>query len=78
MFPEAIQLIIVFHVTEYLWEAGHALFKEGSEELIEWVERQKKALYEGQVAEIVSELELQLRLSEAKAVTNACEKFATT
>ena len=41
-------------------------------------ERQKKALYEGQVAEIVSELELQLRLSEAKAVTNACEKFATT
>lgn len=61
LFPEAIHTIDVFHVTEYLWEAGYALFKEGSNELLQWVEEQKKALYSNRANEIVLELEQQLR-----------------
>ena len=34
-FPEAEHTIDVYHVTEYLWEAGQCLYKEGSAELIE-------------------------------------------
>lgn len=33
LFPEAIHTIYIFHVTEYLWDAGRCLYKEGSQEL---------------------------------------------
>jgi len=56
-FPEAIHTVDVFHVTEYLWKAGGCLYKEGSEELVEWVEEQKVLLYGGKASEIVEELD---------------------
>ena len=59
-FPEAKHTIDVYHVTEYVWEAGHCLYKEGSAELIEWVNAQKEALYDGQAAEIVTEIDKRL------------------
>lgn len=61
-FPEALHTIDVFHVTEYLWKAGGCLFKEGSEELEQWVEKQKEALYEGRVAEIIEEIACRLAM----------------
>lgn len=59
-FPKAIHAVDVFHVTEYLWKAGGCLYKEGSEELIEWVEDQKDLLYEGRASEIVKEIDKRL------------------
>ena len=56
LFPCAVHTIDVFHVMEYLWEAGGCLFKEGSEELATWVETQKEALYDGRIAEIIAEI----------------------
>ena len=56
LFPEAIHTVDVYHVTEYLWEIGRCLYKEGSAELVEWVEAQKELLYDGRAAEIVAEL----------------------
>jgi hypothetical protein len=61
-FPEALHTIDVYHVTEYLWEAGQVLYKEASAELIEWVEAQKEALYDGRAVEIVEELDRRLAL----------------
>ncbi len=60
-FPEAHHTIDVFHVTEYLWKAGRCLYKEDSEELVEWVEAQKEALYDNRAANIVEELSRRLR-----------------
>ena len=60
LFSEAIHTIDVYHVTEYLWEAGQSLYKEGSAELVEWVETQKEALYDGRAAEIVAEIDKRL------------------
>ncbi|MBC8262562.1 MAG: transposase, partial [Anaerolineales bacterium] len=60
LFPEAIHTIDVYHVTEYLWEAGQCLYREGSVELVEWVETQKEALYDGRAAEIVAEIDKRL------------------
>ncbi len=65
LFPEAEHTIDVYHVVEYLWEAGHALYKEGSDELEEWVSNQKEALYEGGVADIIAELDERLALLPA-------------
>lgn len=59
-FPEAEHTIDVYHVTEYLWEAGECLYKEGSAELSAWVEGQKEALYAGRAADIVNEIDKHL------------------
>jgi len=60
LFPEAIHTIDVYHVTEYLWDAGQCLYKEGSDELIAWVNMQKEALYDGRATEIVAEIDKRL------------------
>ena len=65
-FPEAIHTIDVFHVTEYLWKAGGCLYKEGSQELVEWVEEQKDLLYAGKSSDIVEELNKRLSLLPKK------------
>ena len=65
-FPEAIHTVDVFHVTEYLWKAGGCLYKEGSQELVEWVEAQKDFLYDGKASEIVKELDKRLALLPKK------------
>lgn len=62
LFPRAIHTIDVFHVTEYLWKAGACLYKEGSEELVEWVEGQKDLLYAGNAAKVVKEIDKRLSL----------------
>ncbi len=60
LFPEAIHTLDVYHVTEYLWEAGGCLYAEGSLELTAWVEVQKDLLYKGRAAKIVAELDQRL------------------
>lgn len=56
----------IFHVTEYLWKAGRCLYKEGSDELEEWVEEQKDLVYAGLVAEVVKEIDRRLALLPKK------------
>lgn len=68
-FPEAEHTIDVYHVVEYLWEAGECLYPEGSVELKEWVERQKAALYDGRVAEVIAELKHQLQQLDPSRVS---------
>ncbi|MHC4575617.1 MAG: hypothetical protein ACYS76_16110 [Planctomycetota bacterium] len=69
-FPEAEHTIDVFHATEYLWEAGRCLYKEGSDELVEWAEAQKELLYDGRAAEIVTEIDKYLaQLDPGKQIT---------
>lgn len=60
-FPAAEHTMDVYHVIESLWEAGGCLYREGSPDLEEWGNRQKAALYEGRVAEVIAELEQRLR-----------------
>jgi hypothetical protein len=61
-FPNAEHTIDVFHVVEYLWKAGGCLYKEGSDELIDWVESMKEALYEGRASEIIEEIQRRITL----------------
>lgn len=56
LFPSAIHTTDVIHVIEKLWKAGECLYREGSEELREWVGRQRERLYEGEVEQILYEL----------------------
>jgi len=55
-FPDAIQTLDIYHVIEYLWKAGKCIFREGSQELKKWVERQKSRLYGGHIKAVLREL----------------------
>jgi hypothetical protein len=62
LFPNAEHTIDVFHVVEYLWKAGGCLYKEGTDELTDWVEFMKEALYEGGACKIVEEIQRRIIL----------------
>ena len=70
LFPEAILTIDVFHVTEYLWQAGACLYKEGSDEQEAWVESQKDALYDSRASDIIKELKRRLKQIPRKGPGN--------
>lgn len=55
-FPKARRSLDVIHVVEYLWKAGACLYREGSDALRGWVERQKDRLYAGNPETIVRSL----------------------
>lgn len=55
-FPEARRSLDVIHVVVYLWKAGACLYREGSDALRGWVEKQKDRLYDGQAQTIVRSL----------------------
>jgi hypothetical protein len=76
-FPEAIHTIDVYHVTEYLWEAGHALYQEGSDELEAWVATQKESLYAGRVVDIIADLDERLTLLPKGTAQTCLEKVRT-
>jgi len=59
-FPGAEHTIDIWHVVEYLWEAGACIFPEGSKKLRRWVEAQKARLFEGNVEGILAELRRRL------------------
>ncbi len=46
-FPEAIHTLDVYHAMEYVYEAGRAFFREGSQELQDWADTQRDLLYGG-------------------------------
>jgi len=69
-FPGTIHTVDIFHVIEYLWKAGGRLYKEGSDELVQWVEEQKDHLYDGNASKIVEEIEDRLKKIPRKGPGN--------
>ncbi len=59
-FPHAEHTIDVWHVVEYIWEAGACCFPEGSVALKKWVEEQEARLFEGRIAAILAEMKRRL------------------
>lgn len=59
-FPEAIHTCDVMHVIEKLWSAGECLFREGTEELADWVKEQKGRLRNGRIKALLDELRSRL------------------
>lgn len=55
-FPTATIVVDFYHVSEYLWKAGETLYKEGSKELVSFVEQLKEMLCSGEVEEALSVL----------------------
>jgi hypothetical protein len=56
LFPNAVFTLDVCHAQERLWKAGRKLYKEGSEELREWVESLNELLLAGKVKAVLEKL----------------------
>ena len=69
-FPNAERTVDYYHVLEYVYDAGHCLHAEGSQELHAWAEVQKARLHDDRAHEIVAELRAALEATPATGTGN--------
>jgi hypothetical protein len=72
-FPRAIQIVDWYHASEYLWNAASAIWGESSPERQIWAKAQVDLLWEGQVEQVL--VELQKWLSSGEAVEAAVSYY---
>ena len=65
-FPNASMSLDIRHVEEKIWSVGRLYYKEGSKQLEDWVEKQRKVLYEGNTALLLKRLRRMLKAVPAK------------
>jgi hypothetical protein len=70
MFPEAKHTLDIMHALDYLWQAGECLHKEGSPELLAWIEDMKDLMYAGKVKLIIRRLKKVLQQRPKKGPGN--------
>ena len=56
LFPNASFVLDIRHLEEKIWKVGRLFYKEGSKELENWVEEQKKMIYQGQIQKLLKSL----------------------
>lgn len=56
LFPMAVFILDLYHVTEYLWDAAHAFFGEGTDEAKEFADKQLREILEGRVGYVIGAL----------------------
>jgi hypothetical protein len=69
-FPEATHTLDIMHALDYLWTAGECLHKEGSPELVAWIEDMKGFMYAGKVKLIIRRLKKALEEKPKKGPGN--------
>lgn len=52
-FPNAIEIVDIYHAREHLWELGRQLFPQDRQQRRRWVRRRKKQLDEGRIEHLV-------------------------
>ena len=65
-FPNASMALDIRHVEEKIWSVGRLYYKEASTQLEDWVEKQRKALYEGNTELLLKRLRRMLKAVPAK------------
>ena len=66
--PEAIGILDLWHVMEYLWEGAHVFHAEGSTAAETWVEQRLRMLLEGKVGYVLGGLKQMLTKHALKGV----------
>ena len=73
-----IGVLDIIHVRDYLYLAGHALYKEGSHQLRKWVFEKCKLILEGKTQELILELDTSCKKvskSKSLAIQKATKYF---
>jgi len=70
-YPKAKQVVDYWHAKQYLWEAAHLLYGEGSAKAAVWVEAMKGHLWKGEIEAIAAAIEAERkrrRIRSAKKI----------
>jgi len=57
-YPQAVEIVDWWHAVERLWGVAHRVFGQASSKAESWVETQKDALWKGQIASVVSAMQM--------------------
>jgi hypothetical protein len=61
-----VPILDIIHVTEYLWDAGHAFFSEKSPELPGWIYEKLVEILKGNVSKVIKELKQKITQERLK------------
>jgi hypothetical protein len=56
-FPEAIQIVDLYHAQEHVWEVAHAVFGPGSQRACSWAQQACTLLVHGQIEDLVQAID---------------------
>lgn len=79
-FPNAIEILDWFHMTEYLWKAVYVFFPEGSKDAETWVSEMERKMLNNKVADVITGLnvrktKLNLKGKRLKTIKSVVKYF---
>ncbi len=65
-FPEAIEILDWYHMSEYLWKAVYVFYPEGSQESEEWINKMEGKMLDGRVSDVIKGIRVRITKNKIK------------
>jgi len=65
-FPNAVEILDWYHMTEYLWKAVYVFFAEGSKDAVQWIEEMENKMREGKVSDVIKGIRVRITKNKIK------------
>jgi len=65
-FPEAVEILDWYHMSEYLWKAVYVFYPEGSKEAFKWIEEMEVKIRNGKVVDVIKGLRVRISKNKIK------------
>lgn len=65
-FPEAIEILDWYHMSEYLWKAVYVFYPEGSRESKDWITEMEGKMLEGRVTDVIKGIRVRITKNKIK------------
>ena len=65
-FPEAVEILDWYHMSEYLWKAVYVFYPEGSKEAFKWIEEMEGKIRNGKVVDVIKGLRVRISKNKIK------------
>ncbi len=65
-FPEAVEILDWYHMSEYLWKAVYVFYKEGSDDAKTWVADMKSKMSEGNATHVITGIKVRISKNKIK------------
>jgi hypothetical protein len=65
-FPDAVEILDWYHMSEYLWKAVYVFYPEGSEEAADWIDKMEDKIISGKVTDVIKGLRVRISKNKIK------------
>jgi len=65
-FPEAVEILDWYHMTEYLWKAVYVFYLEGSQESVNWIKKMEQKMFDGRVMDVIKGIKVRITKNNIK------------